>query len=221
MSKRHTEVSLLSLLPGSIRRDGRVSAAASAVERLLKQTGADISAVSIYPAIDSLSEEVLDYLAWQFNLSGPEGWSLALDVEPKRRLIKEAIELHRHKGTPYAVRRVLEILGLEGRIEEWFDYDGEPYTFRVHIDVSDRPYTEELDAKLDELITALKNVRSWYTVLVYVTSRSSAFFGSALIGGEAVTVWPWIAAGKSVQSPLYFGAEFISTETTAVYPPGG
>ncbi|MDI5349547.1 phage tail protein, partial [Salmonella enterica subsp. enterica serovar Kentucky] len=42
----------------------------------------------------------------------------------KRELIKQAIELHKYKGTPWAVRRVLEILSLPGTISEWFEYGG-------------------------------------------------------------------------------------------------
>ena len=54
----------------------------------------------------------------------------------RRELIKSAIELHRYKGTPWAVRRALELLGLRVDVQEWFDIGSAPYTFRVRVAVT-------------------------------------------------------------------------------------
>lgn len=67
--------------------------------------------------VDGLSGRLVDAsalpaLAEQFHVQGLEGWLFTTDEREKRELIKQAIELHKYKGTIWAVRRVLEILSL-------------------------------------------------------------------------------------------------------------
>ena len=124
-------------------------------EELLDKTVAEV----IYPRIDQIEdEELLDLLGWQFHI---EGWDLAKSIEEKRKLVKSAIELHRYKGTPYAVKKVLEALGLIGKVKEWFEYGGEPYRFKIDLSSVNREITPELRDKLIELINEYKNERSW------------------------------------------------------------
>lgn len=52
----------------------------------------------------------LEFLADHFSLFG-DGWQFATTDIDKRQLIKEAIAIHRHKGTPWAIKRVLHLLG--------------------------------------------------------------------------------------------------------------
>jgi len=100
----------------------------------------------------------------------------------KRRLIKSAIELHRYKGTKYALLKVLEALGLSGDIKEWFEYGGEPYRFKVY--VSSIP-SEELWQKLIHLINEYKNERSWLDAIgIHSESRSTIYLGTALKTGK-------------------------------------
>lgn len=60
--------------------------------------------------VDITHESALDHLADQLSLDG-DGWEMADTLEAKRALLKEAIQLHRKKGTPFAVKRTLETLG--------------------------------------------------------------------------------------------------------------
>ncbi len=113
--------------------------------------------VLIYPRIDEIEDErVLDLLAWQFHI---EGYEQAQTIQDKRNLIKNAIELHRYKGTPYAIKKVFQALGLDATLQEWFDYDGDPYKFKVL--VKSVIQDEDTYRRLIELINEYKNVRSW------------------------------------------------------------
>lgn len=66
--------------------------------------------------VDLLGDEVLPLLAEKWSVTGYDGEILADSEHSKRALIKSAVDLHRHKGTPYAIREVLRKLGL-GEIE--------------------------------------------------------------------------------------------------------
>src|SRR4051812_15587841 len=54
--------------------------------------------------IDSVTAGALIQLAWQYHVSGLEGFELAPDEAAQRELLRHAIELHRYKGTPWAIK---------------------------------------------------------------------------------------------------------------------
>ena len=108
------------LLPPSLKEDENLKALTEALDKQLQKIEEQIINVLIFPRIDEITDpEVLDLLAWQRHI---EGYELAQSMEEKRSLIKRAIELHRYKGTPYAIKEVLRALGLEGEVKEWFEY---------------------------------------------------------------------------------------------------
>jgi len=136
---------------------------AEALDIQLQKVWEELVNVLIYPRIDEIeNEELLDLLGWQFHI---EGWELAKTVEEKRRLVKSAIELHRYKGTPYAVKKALEFFGVKASLLEWFKSEGSlpPYTFAL--------ITPNIvnTKKVVQLIEDFKNERS---KLVLITDNS-------------------------------------------------
>ncbi len=61
--------------------------------------------------IDQVDARALPILALQFDVLGNKGWNLATTEQQKRDLLKRAIELHRYKGTVWAVRESLKSIG--------------------------------------------------------------------------------------------------------------
>ena len=66
--------------------------------------------------IDLLPDEILPVLAEKWSVTGSDGLLLADSGQSKRGLIRRSVELHRHKGTAWAVREVMRQLGF-GEIE--------------------------------------------------------------------------------------------------------
>ncbi|AWX15243.1 phage tail protein I [Mergibacter septicus] len=66
--------------------------------------------------IDLMPTEYLFLLAEKWSVIGEDGWDLAESETAKRNLIKQAVELHHYKGTPYAIRQVIRQLGF-GEVE--------------------------------------------------------------------------------------------------------
>ena len=54
----------------------------------------------------------LQHFAEWFSLADEPAWSHATDIEARRALAAGAVLLHRLKGTPWAVKRVLELIGM-------------------------------------------------------------------------------------------------------------
>lgn len=77
-----------------------------------------IEAVLVY-IIDAVNVQALPYLAAQFDILGIKGYAYATTEEEKRAVVRGAIELHRYKGTPWAIKEALLKIGLiVNRIEE-------------------------------------------------------------------------------------------------------
>ena len=74
-----------------------------------------------------------------------------------RELVKFAQNSYPKLGTIQAIKKVFEAIGVEAKLEEWFEYDGEPYHFKIKVDaVKD----EESWIKGIQLLNKVKNVRS-------------------------------------------------------------
>jgi len=145
------------LIPESIRDESTL-----ALNDLIERMGTlDLTPLLVY-LVDDAPVSVLPHLAEQFHITGDEGWLLAASDADRRTLIKNSIELHRYKGTPYAIKKVLETFNLEGRLQEWWQYDGEPYHFLVDILVTDGREINVVDVStsLRNMILEYKNTRS-------------------------------------------------------------
>lgn len=142
--------------------------------------------------IGSVDASALYWLAQQFDVLGYRGWFLADTEEKRRDLIRRAIELHRFKGTPWAVKEAIKSLGFtdvtiqervglnDGYYNGVFNYDeshtygssgvGEWATFKVYIGLDDwtEAITPEILTALLALINEYKNVRS-HLVGLYFT----------------------------------------------------
>lgn len=78
--------------------------------------------------IDICPPEALPLLADQFDVLGYRGWFLTTNDEDRRELIKNAIELHKTKGTIGAIRTALQSVGfgdctiVEGNLASWANF---------------------------------------------------------------------------------------------------
>ncbi|EKE2600359.1 phage tail protein I [Salmonella enterica] len=205
------------LLPPPLASDERFSILANIAAERFAQI--DLTALLVY-LVDIVDASALPLLAGQFHVQGLEGWLFAVNEQEKRELIKQAIELHKYKGTPWAVRRVLEILSLPGTISEWFEYGGKAYFFKVEIELINQGMDENLFNNLVDLIHEYKNVRSKLEALIVWIINQSAIpvIGSALYGGEITTVLPFQVLEVQQTKPIYFGTGQWSLEITSIYP---
>lgn len=139
--------------------------------------------------IDTVEASALPHLAEQFHITGNEGWINCQNEEEKRDLIKNSIKLHKYRGTKYALIKVLDVLGLNGKISEWFEYDGRPYYFRLSVDMNDRSFDLTTESQLLELIEENKNVRSKLEqILVTLINNATQKFMSYTVTNEEMTV---------------------------------
>ena len=139
--------------------------------------------------IDNVPADALPHLAEQYHITGNEGWLQALSETEKRNLIKSAIKMHRYKGTKYALEEIFKTLNIVGNIEEWFNYDGDPYHFKVILQIFNRSINEETELKLRALIDEYKNERSWLEEIQFHLSTLARMHSyAATIEEEVITI---------------------------------
>lgn len=66
--------------------------------------------------VELLDDKWIELLAEKWSITGYDGLFVAENNESKRQLVRNAVKLHRYKGTPWAIRDVLRQLGF-GEIE--------------------------------------------------------------------------------------------------------
>lgn len=181
MSKYLGSTFFRELLAHSIAGDPAMRAAADALDGVLNAATRAIPRVLIYArlahatgsdllpplgrlaeqtgGLTPLDERTLELLAWQLHT---EGFEVALTTQAKEALVNESVPIHRLAGTPWALRRALELaLETDVLVPEWFQYDGRPYFFKVRFAVPPAGLSEDRLREVFRLIYEKKNVRSW------------------------------------------------------------
>lgn len=95
-------------LPPALAGDERFALLCELLNQALDDL--DLNVMLVY-LIDLVKPSLLPILADQFSLLDEAAWQLAESEEAKRKLVKGAGELHRFKGTPWAIREVIRLLG--------------------------------------------------------------------------------------------------------------
>lgn len=195
--------------PYNLLQDKTAALIIEVIDQILSKLPEQIKTLLIYPRIDELSGDILDLLGWQFHV---EGWELAESEEEKRNLIKNAILLHKYKGTKWALKHALNSIGVDAEIVEWFDYGGAPYKFKVRVDLLTRGIDEETFDLLKDMILEYKNARSWLeSLVIYLTNKSAIpVFVPKVLSGEEITVYPHNITELQQNGPLYYGLVNIS-----------
>lgn len=174
------------LIPAGIRDASNI-----ALNELIDRMGTvDITPLLVY-LIDNVSVSVLPHLAEQFSVTGYDGWVLMTTEAERRALIKTAIAKHYHKGTPYAIKRILADVGIVAEIPEWWQYEGLPFHFQAEIDTSGLEISAEKMNLIERLIGEYKNVRSVLDFIAFITSVTSSVpvYNTGAIAYENVTIY--------------------------------
>ena len=188
-------------LPESINRTN-LNETAQTVDREMHLASDNVILALIYPKIDELAENVVDNLAVQLHV---DFYDYTLPVAKKRALVKQSIAWHQIKGTKAAVEQVIQTVFNQGHVQEWFEYDGSPYHFRVDVIESD-----DIDAatigQVVKAINSTKNVRSWLDGIgFYRRIGESRYRGCVVTSGKAYVIGPPVSHDSVINSGAYKG----------------
>ena len=144
-------------LPPTLKDDPEINALGRAIAGQLQITAQQIRRNIIYARIDELDEQTLDILAYDLHV---DWYDHSYPIEVKRQTIKDSVKIHRRLGTKYAVETVLKDIFPGAYTEEWFQYGGTPYCFRLFLPVGDGGVSQEKQRSVLSRIWYYKNLRS-------------------------------------------------------------
>lgn len=183
------------------------------IARMLDALHVDRRKLLVY-LIDRVESSALIHLAEQFHILGNEGWNFATTDTARRSVVKGAILSHRTRGTPVSVERAILMLGYTAEISEWFAYGGDPYRFRVSVDVS-AGISSVTTGILWEIICQYKSARSYLDRLIMNLRLVSPVpqWAAAYAHGVLLTVYPNPGAGGGGDTMQTENGDTLQTET--------
>jgi P2-related tail formation protein len=101
----------------------------------------------------------------------------------KRQQIKSSFYIHKHLGTKKALERAIEDLYPDSQIQEWYEYGGAPYHFKIVVNVAEQradiPHSEVIS-----MVDKFQNKRSILEAIDFVDSggTTTTYAMGAVIG---------------------------------------
>lgn len=173
---------LVATLPAALQKDPSAVALAEAMADLLAQRRSEIEQLRIYPVIDRLDEQLLDILAYDFKV---DWWDADYSLEEKRRTLKDSWRVHKVLGTKAAVETALRAIYPKAQVQEWFEYGGEPYRFKLDIDLTGELSDAARPWRVLERVNYYKSLRSHLDSIEFTIDMGTTLLH---IGGSAGTV---------------------------------
>ena len=152
-----TKENLLASLPPALMGDASIRALAEAVAEALAQRPEEIGGVRLYPRIGELDGPLLDVLAQDFKV---DWWDSGYSLEEKRRTLQSSWQVHKTLGTKAAVERAASAIYPHTTVQEWFEYGGKPYYFKLDVGLPDGVWDPEAKRRLMRGLQIYKNLRS-------------------------------------------------------------
>ena len=135
MSEKITVDSLMSTFPEALAKDKNMYAIGHAIASVLAQRLNEIDRIRIYSNIQELPETLLDILAKDLKV---DWYGYDYPVEVKRNQIESSIMVHRRLGTKGSVDKALSDIYPGSTVQEWYEYGGRPFYFRVVLDLTNQ-----------------------------------------------------------------------------------
>lgn len=181
MSKLMTVENLLSTFPGAMAEDEYQKALASVTAQELIELYEDNDILAIYARIDDLSEHLLDILAYDFKV---DWWDENFSITEKRETFKQCWNVKRTLGTPLSSYLAFSAIFQNAKIQEWWQYGGNPHYFKIHIELGG--VLTDYD-KLQRVVNGIryyKNKRSILeTIEIDIEKSTNVYVGFAMQGG--------------------------------------
>ncbi len=166
-----TTENILSSFPIALRGDPSSSALANVTARLLARRPEEIDSLLIYPAIDRLDEQLLDILAYDFKV---DWWDADYTADEKRRTLKDSWRVHKLLGTKAAVEMAISAIYPRTTVLEWWEYGGEPYHFRLDINITNDSIDSAKQRRVLERLNYYKSLRSHNDGVTYFVEAQPA-----------------------------------------------
>lgn len=172
------ESNVVDILPEGIKKEPMVMALGYAINKQIVKIIDQSKLISIYGTIDELPDKILDLLAIEMR---SQYYNSNLPIATKREILKKTMVWHYHAGTLSAVQELVEFVwGHNIKIEEWFEFKGDPYTFQIELFDLDNIMDDQMMADFIEALRKVKNTRSWLKTIIFHRKVIQKLFSGAV-----------------------------------------
>lgn len=203
-----TKENLMGALPLALREDPSVVALAEALATVLAERPAEIDRLRIYPAIETLDEPLLDILAYDFKV---DWYDYGYSLEEKRRTLKDSWRVHKLLGTKAAVVMAISAIYPRTQVLEWFEYGGEPYHFRLDINITNDSIDSDKQRRVLQRLNFYKSLRSHNDGVTYFVEAEPAI---ARTVAAAPGLWEAVHVPLELPVPLIKPAASVRVGAT-------
>lgn len=216
MSNSIDSVDLTRSLPPALKHDPKMIALAQSIAQQLQFNDRIIEKNIIYARMDKLDEKTLDILAYDLHV---DWYDYTYPIEVKRQTIRDSVKVHRKLGTKYAVETALRAVFPGAKVEEWFDYGGKPYYFRIAADVPETGVSAVQQRRILERVQFYKNLRSHLDSIEFQT-ESIGFVrtGAFVTAGEMIEIFPELTTTLEMHGKTGTDVFASQQQSIAVYP---
>lgn len=151
------DADFLTTFPPVLKKDESMLALGRLIAEELHITANIAEKNIIYANIDNLSETWMDVLAYDLHV---DWYDYDYPVDIKRRILKNSVRVHQKLGTKFAVETVLKDVYRTAKVKEWFEYGGNPYTFKITVDIGNEGLSENTSREIESKMKFYKNLRS-------------------------------------------------------------
>lgn len=209
---------VMDILPVNLTEDPRVRALSYALREGTRMLYDHARKAYIHTAVDQQSEEVLDLLAAELRA---QYYRDDMPLETKRDIVRGILVWHMTAGTSEAVEGLVSAIFGHGEVEEWFEYGGDPYTFRVRIASDTGPaLTPERDRLFWEMLQKVKNTRSHMQSIGMSRGSSGESYAAAghfMIHRPAAIIDGYTVTEEAIRSaPAHVGGITRSTHGSTI-----
>jgi P2-related tail formation protein len=174
------EVDILKLQTNYMQQDDTTKAISAVLTPQFRALSLDVKQCLILGRVDDLIEEVLDELAEELHI---EWYDSTASIDVKRSLVMNSDKVHMYLGTPYAVEQVIQDYFGDGEVEEWFEYGGRPFFFRVI--TSNPSVTSELANQFTKAVESVKRKSTRLEqIIIQLSGEMSIYLGAVIHTGD-------------------------------------
>lgn len=177
-------VSTIDIIPPYMQNDLSVIGLSAAADLIFQRLYERILQMDFFTKLELLTDQDLDYIADAQNIVWYDRQSTK-DV--KINVIKNAEKVFWYMGTVSAVESVMNDIFGESEIKEWFDYDGNPYHFKI---LSYDPDVTEEDVK--SFLAAISRVKRKGAVFdnieIALNADYKMTYGFKICSGDFITL---------------------------------
>ena len=172
------DADVLALLPVFMRDDESAAALSRAANKLIRGPGGRVAQLRVWDKIGELADADLDELAWELDI---DWYGPGMDIAVKRDLVRNAAQIQAKRGTKWAVEKTISDCFGHGWTEEWFEYGGKPFHFKVYTE--NYNITKQDINKFLKVLNSVKRASAVLESVEYVAEAQGHCTGYAAIAG--------------------------------------